>query len=88
MPPPPPVIPMPPRPPGPPLLRKIQPLKEKPPEKLSLKVGDKAVHPRHGVSEVMALGPPGLGWSIDWLSDGRLLVTGDQLLRHEPDRAH
>lgn len=38
-----------------------------------------------GVSEVMAQGPSGLGWSIDWLSDGRLLVTGDQLLRHEPD---
>lgn len=55
VPPPPPVIPMPPRPPGPPLLRKIQPLKEKPPEKLSLKVGDKAVHPRHGVGEVMAV---------------------------------
>ena len=27
----------------------------------------------------MAAGPPGLGWSIDWLPDGRLLVTGDEL---------
>jgi sugar lactone lactonase YvrE len=38
-----------------------------------------------GTSEVVAEGPPGLGWSIDWLSDGRLLVTGEELLRREPD---
>jgi sugar lactone lactonase YvrE len=38
-----------------------------------------------GNSEVMAPGPPGLGWSIDWLPDGRLLVTGERLLRQEPD---
>lgn len=38
-----------------------------------------------GVSEVVAAGPPGLGWSIDWLPDGRLLVTGQELLRREPD---
>jgi sugar lactone lactonase YvrE len=38
-----------------------------------------------GKSEVMAAGPPRLGWSIDWLPDGRLLVTGDELLRQEPD---
>jgi sugar lactone lactonase YvrE len=38
-----------------------------------------------GKSEVMAPGPPRLGWSIDWLPDGRLLVTGDELLRQEPD---
>jgi sugar lactone lactonase YvrE len=30
-------------------------------------------------------GPPGLGWSIDWLPDGRLLVTGEGLMRREPD---
>ena len=29
-----------------------------------------------GRSEVVAQGPSGLGWSIDWLPDGRLLVTG------------
>lgn len=29
-----------------------------------------------GRSEVMAHGPGGLGWSIDWLPDGRLLTTG------------
>jgi sugar lactone lactonase YvrE len=29
-----------------------------------------------GNSEVVAHGPGGLGWSIDWLPDGRLLVTG------------
>jgi sugar lactone lactonase YvrE len=26
-----------------------------------------------------------MGWSIDWLPDGRLLTTGDGLSRHEPD---
>ena len=38
-----------------------------------------------GNSEVVGEGPPGLGWSIDWLPDGRLLVTGPQLVRREPD---
>jgi sugar lactone lactonase YvrE len=38
-----------------------------------------------GNSEVMAEGPPGLGWSIDWLPDGRLLTTGPELRRQEPD---
>jgi sugar lactone lactonase YvrE len=38
-----------------------------------------------GKSEVVAPGPPRLGWSIDWLPDGRLLVTGDELQRMEPD---
>jgi sugar lactone lactonase YvrE len=38
-----------------------------------------------GRSEVVGHGPPGLGWSIDWLPDGRLLVTGDELRRREPD---
>jgi sugar lactone lactonase YvrE len=38
-----------------------------------------------GMSEVVAEGPPGLGWSIDWLPDGRLLVTGEELMRREPD---
>jgi sugar lactone lactonase YvrE len=37
-----------------------------------------------GTSEVVAEGPPGLGWSIDWLRDGRLLVTGEVLTRREP----
>jgi sugar lactone lactonase YvrE len=35
--------------------------------------------------EVVAQGPSGLGWSIDWLPDGRLLVTGEELIRREPD---
>jgi sugar lactone lactonase YvrE len=26
-----------------------------------------------------------MGWSIDWLPDGRLLTTGDKLRRQEPD---
>jgi sugar lactone lactonase YvrE len=38
-----------------------------------------------GTSEVVGEGPPGLGWSIDWLPDGRLLVTGGELIRREPD---
>jgi sugar lactone lactonase YvrE len=39
----------------------------------------------NGHSEVAAHGPGGLGWSIDWLADGRLLVTGGGLSRVEPD---
>jgi sugar lactone lactonase YvrE len=38
-----------------------------------------------GESEVVGQGPPGLGWSFDWLPDGRLLVTGERLMRREPD---
>lgn len=38
-----------------------------------------------GNSEVTGHGPLGLGWSIDWLPDGRLLVTGQELLRMELD---
>jgi sugar lactone lactonase YvrE len=38
-----------------------------------------------GRSEVVGQGPPGLGWSIDWLPDGRLLITGEGLMRREPD---
>jgi sugar lactone lactonase YvrE len=38
-----------------------------------------------GNAEVVAKGQGGLGWSIDWLPDGRLLVTGERLMRREPD---
>jgi sugar lactone lactonase YvrE len=43
-----------------------------------------------GNAEVVVRGvrstpPPGLGWSIDWLPDGRLLVTGEGLMRIAPD---
>ena len=38
-----------------------------------------------GVSEVVGYGPPGVGWSMGWLPDGRLLVTGERLMRREPD---
>jgi sugar lactone lactonase YvrE len=38
-----------------------------------------------GTSEVVGHGPGGMGWSIDWLPDGRLLTTGDGLSRHESD---
>jgi sugar lactone lactonase YvrE len=41
-----------------------------------------------GKAEVMATRDPDsqpMGYSIDWLPDGRLLVTGDKLWRQEPD---
>jgi sugar lactone lactonase YvrE len=38
-----------------------------------------------GHAEVMAHGPSGLGQSIGWLPDGRMLLTGDELARYEPD---
>src|SRR5438093_4150120 len=38
-----------------------------------------------GNREVIARGPTVAGYSIDWLPDGRLLVTGEALLRREPD---
>jgi sugar lactone lactonase YvrE len=41
-----------------------------------------------GAAEVMATRDPAshsMGYSIDWLPDGRLLVTGDKLRRQEPD---
>jgi sugar lactone lactonase YvrE len=41
-----------------------------------------------GKAEVMATRDPGshpMGYSIDWLPDGRLLTTGDKLRRQEPD---
>jgi sugar lactone lactonase YvrE len=40
-----------------------------------------------GRSEVVGHGPGGLGWSIGWLPDGRLVTTGTGLFRHEPDGA-
>jgi sugar lactone lactonase YvrE len=38
-----------------------------------------------GNSELMGRGPEGLGWTIDWLPDGRLLITGKELVCMEPD---
>ncbi|WP_020388914.1 SMP-30/gluconolactonase/LRE family protein [Kribbella catacumbae] len=39
-----------------------------------------------GTTEVVpAPVEPLMGWSIDWLPDGRLLTTGDKLRRQEPD---
>ena len=40
-----------------------------------------------GKSEVVGEGPDGLGWATNWLPDGRLLVTGPELVRVEPDGA-
>jgi sugar lactone lactonase YvrE len=38
-----------------------------------------------GNCEVVAPGRPGLGWATAWLPDGRLLITGETLLRREHD---
>ena len=38
-----------------------------------------------GNCEVAAPGRPGLGWATEFLHDGRLLITGETLLRREPD---
>ena len=38
-----------------------------------------------GNSEVVAEGPDGLGWATGWLPDGRMLVTGPELIRVEHD---
>ena len=40
-----------------------------------------------GNSEVVGEGPDGLGWATNWLPDGRLLITGPELIRVEPDGA-
>jgi sugar lactone lactonase YvrE len=37
-----------------------------------------------GTSEIIGEGG-GRGWAVDWLPDGRMLVTGSELLRVEPD---
>jgi sugar lactone lactonase YvrE len=38
-----------------------------------------------GGSEVMGRGGGGSGWAANWLPDGRMLVTGGELIRVEPD---
>jgi sugar lactone lactonase YvrE len=38
-----------------------------------------------GDSEVMGRGGGGSGWAVDWLPDGRMLVTGGELIHVEPD---
>ena len=38
-----------------------------------------------GNSEVMGPGGGGSGWATDWLPDGRMLITGGQLIRVEAD---
>ena len=38
-----------------------------------------------GNAEVMGRGGGGAGWATNWLPDGRLLVTGRELVRVEPD---
>ena len=38
-----------------------------------------------GTSEVIGPGGGGAGWAVDWMPDGRMLVTGRELMRVEPD---
>ena len=38
-----------------------------------------------GNSQVVDRGPEGLGWAVNWLPDGRMLMTGNELIRVEPD---
>ncbi len=38
-----------------------------------------------GKSEIVGRGPAGMGWATEWLPDGRMLLTGPELLRQEPD---
>jgi sugar lactone lactonase YvrE len=40
-----------------------------------------------GTSEVMGRGGGGAGWATNWLPDGRMLITGAELIRVEPDGA-
>jgi len=39
----------------------------------------------NGNSEVIGPGGGGSGWATNWLPDGRMLVTGGELVRVEPD---
>jgi sugar lactone lactonase YvrE len=48
-------------------------------------IGEVVAVDLEGNTEIVGRGRPGLGWSIDWLPDHRLLVTGEDLLRQEPD---
>ena len=38
-----------------------------------------------GTSEVVGPGPEGAGWAVNWLPDDRMLITGTELVRVEPD---
>jgi sugar lactone lactonase YvrE len=38
-----------------------------------------------GKTDVVGPGGGGSGWAVDWLPDGRMLVTGAELMRVEPD---
>jgi sugar lactone lactonase YvrE len=38
-----------------------------------------------GNSEVMGRGGGGSGWAVNWHPDGRMLITGEELVRVEPD---
>ena len=40
-----------------------------------------------GSSEVVGRGPEGAGWAVSWLPNGRMLITGSELVRLEPDGA-
>lgn len=47
-------------------------------------VGEVVAVDLDGHAEVMADGPARMGWSIDWLPDGRLVTTGGSVTLREP----
>jgi sugar lactone lactonase YvrE len=47
-------------------------------------VGEVVAVDLDGNAEVMAPGPASMGWSIDWLPDGRLVTTGASVTLREP----
>ncbi|WP_433028731.1 SMP-30/gluconolactonase/LRE family protein [Actinomycetospora sp. CA-053990] len=47
-------------------------------------VGEVVAVDLDGHAEVMAPGPASMGWSIDWLPDGRLVTTGESVTLREP----
>jgi sugar lactone lactonase YvrE len=48
-------------------------------------VGEIVAVDLEGEREVMGRGPQGLGWAVGWLPDGRMLITGEELVRIERD---
>ncbi|HEY2222846.1 SMP-30/gluconolactonase/LRE family protein [Actinomycetospora sp.] len=48
-------------------------------------VGEVVAVDLDGAAEVIAPGPPRMGWAFDWLPDGRMITTGGSVTRREAD---
>jgi hypothetical protein len=46
-------------------------------------VGEVMAVDMHGRVEVMAAGPPQMGWATDWLPNGALITTGPSIVRRD-----